>query len=90
MGHRYNNHSSRDYDWGIFTMKKNDFSKYIIALVVILNIIFTREVLIIFREVQNEPAVLIGCWFGFTTGELWLLSKIKRDKLKIKNKGVDE
>ena len=71
-------------------MKKNDFSKYIIALVVILNIIFTREVLIIFREVQNEPAVLIGCWFGFTTGELWLLSKIKRDKLKIKNKGVDE
>ena len=71
-------------------MKKNDFSKYIIALVVILNIIFTREVLIVFKTVGNEPAVLIGCWFTFTTGELWMLSKIKRDKLKIKNKGVDE
>ena len=25
---------------------------------------------------------LIGCWFAFTTGELWMLSSIKKSKVK--------
>ena len=25
---------------------------------------------------------LVGCWFAFTTGELWMLSSIKKSKVK--------
>ena len=31
---------------------------------------------------------LVGCWFAFTTGELWMLSSIK--KSKVKKKGGNE
>lgn len=63
-------------------MKKAKFSKLIVTLVIILNVIFTIGVLCIFRETHSEPTVLIGCWFAFTTGELWLLATVKKDKIK--------
>lgn len=63
-------------------MKKNKFSKAIVAAVVVLNIVFTMAVLYIFLQTKREPVTLIGCWFGFTTGELWMLSSIKKSKLK--------
>ncbi len=62
--------------------KKNRFSKFIVTLVILLNVIFTSEVLYIFLQVGNEPQVLIGAWFAFTTGELWMLSSIKKKKVK--------
>jgi hypothetical protein len=61
---------------------KSKFSKKIVALVLALNILFTIAVLYIFWQIGNEPTVLIGCFFAFTTGELWMLSKIKRDKIR--------
>ncbi len=67
---------------------KKDFSKRIITLVVMMNIIFTVAVLYIFLRVGNEPTALIGCWFAFTTGELWMLASIK--KTKVKEGGSDE
>jgi hypothetical protein len=70
-------------------MKKNKFSKFIIAAVVILNILFTIAVLYVFLKVGSEPITLIGCWFGFTTGELWMLSSIKKTKIK-KKEGTDD
>jgi hypothetical protein len=71
---------------------KNKFSKFIIEMVVILNIIFTTAVLYVFLKVGNEPVTLIGCWFAFTTGELWMLSSIKKTKIRKKediNDGKD-
>ena len=35
----------------------------------------------IFRDVESLPDTLVTCWFGFTTVELWGLSKITRDKV---------
>lgn len=62
--------------------KKGRFSKLIVTLVVILNILFTAAVLYIFLCTGNEPATLIGCWFAFTTGELWMLASIKKEKVR--------
>ena len=67
------------------TKSRNIFSKFIIILVVLMNIGFTLAVLYIFRRVGSEPTALIAAWFSFTTGELWMLSSIK--KHKIKNQG---
>lgn len=58
------------------------FSKWIVSLVILLNVVFTGAVLYTFFKVGSEPAVLIGSWFGFTTVELWSLSKIKREEKK--------
>lgn len=61
---------------------KNKFSKLIVLLVVLMNTVFTAAVLYVFLKVGSEPAVLIGAWFAFTTGELWMLSSIKKSKVK--------
>ena len=63
-------------------MKKGSFSKGVVALIILMNIIFTAATLIVFAMTGAEPVALIGAWFGFTTGELWLLSGIKKEKLK--------
>lgn len=62
--------------------KKGRFSKFIVTFVILLNAIFTAAVLYIFMQVGSEPQVLIGAWFAFTTGELWMLSSIKKKKVK--------
>lgn len=56
------------------------FSKAIVALVIMLNVFFTVAVLYVFLKTYTEPTILVGCWFAFTTGELWMLAKIKREK----------
>lgn len=63
-------------------MAKGIFSKLVVLLVIIMNIAFTVAILYIFFKKGNEPAVLISCWFAFTTGELWMLSGIKKQKIK--------
>lgn len=60
----------------------NKFSKKIVALVIALNITFTGAVLFVYLRTGSEPTTLIGCWFAFTTGELWFLSGITKEKLK--------
>lgn len=66
-------------------MNKNRFSKVIVTAVIILNILFTAAVLYVFLKVGSEPMALIGGWFGFTTGELWMLSSIKKSKVNKKD-----
>ena len=63
-------------------MWKGFFSKLIIILVILLNIAFTAVVLYIFYKTGNEPMVLIGAWFSFTTGELLMLASIKKKKIE--------
>jgi len=62
--------------------KKNRFSKFIVTVVILLNILFTAAVLYVFLQTGSEPMTLIGAWFTFTTGELWMLSSIKKSKVK--------
>ena len=62
--------------------KKGFFSKLIILTVVVLNSAFTVAVLYTFLKVGDEPTALIAAWFAFTTGELWLLSQVKKTKIK--------
>ena len=57
------------------------FSKIIVALVIALNVIFTAITFYAFIRVGSEPVALIAAWFGFTTGELWLVASIKKKEV---------
>ncbi len=61
------------------------FSKAIVSLVILLNVIFAVAVLYIFYRVGAEPTTLIGAWFGFTTIELWALAGIKKKEIETQN-----
>ncbi len=67
--------------------KKGKYSKVIVAAVIVMNVLFTAAVLYVFLRTGSEPSTLIASWFGFTTGELLLLSSIKKSKIK---KGLGE
>ena len=54
------------------------FSKVIVTLVILLNVVFAAIVLYVFYRVRAEPVALIGAWFSFTTVELWALAGIKK------------
>ena len=59
-------------------------------MIIILNILFTIAVLYVFLKTGSEPMTLVGCWFTFTTGELWMLSSITKNKIKKEEGGVNE
>ncbi len=60
------------------------YSKIIVMLIILANILFASSVLFIFFKVGNEPNTLIIAWFGFTTGELAIMGSIKKkEKSKI-------
>jgi len=65
-----------------------EFSKLIVTAVVILNSLFTVAALYVFLRVGNEPTALIAAWFAFTGGELWLLSGIKKTKVKAETRQI--
>ena len=65
--------------------EKNVFSKVIVSLVILLNVIFTVGVLLIFLRTSSEPTSLVVAWFSFTTVELWSLAGIKKAKEKKEN-----
>jgi len=50
------------------------FSKFIVVLVITLNIIFAAVVLWVFHQTKVEPAELVRAWFAFTTVELLALA----------------
>lgn len=58
--------------------KRKKFSKKIVILVILLNIIFTTAVFVAAFFNATIPDSLIASWFAFTTGELWFLSSIKK------------
>jgi hydrogenase-4 membrane subunit HyfE len=57
------------------------YSKVIVALVILLNVVFTAATLYVFLRTGNEPSALIAAWFAFTTGELWFLAGIKKREI---------
>ncbi len=66
------------------------YSKAIVFLVVVLNAFAFAAILYAFIQVKTEPTALIAAWFGFTTGELWLLAGIRKAKVKKKEGGESE
>lgn len=66
------------------------YSKFIVALVILLNSIFTAAVLYVFLRIGTEPTTLITAWFAFTTGELWMLATIKKHEIRFKGDEKDE
>ena len=58
------------------------YSKVIVALIIILNVLFTAAVLYVYLRVGSEPKTLITAWFAFTTGELWFVSGIKKKEIE--------
>lgn len=63
------------------------YSKIIVMLIIILNILFAAAVLFVFLKTSAEPTSLVVAWFAFTTGELWALSSIKKSEVKSNSKG---
>lgn len=57
------------------------FSKFIVILVITLNIVFAAVVLWIFDRTKVEPVELVRAWFAFTTVELLALAGIKRKEV---------
>lgn len=58
------------------------YSKKIVMAVIVLNGLFASAVLYVFLRTGAEPTTLVAAWFAFTTGELWLLSGIKKTEIK--------
>lgn len=58
------------------------FSKFIVVLVIALNIIFAGVVLWVFDRTKVEPTELVRAWFAFTTVELWALAGIKKKEVQ--------
>lgn len=57
------------------------FSNRVVAVVIALNVLFTLAVLVVSWHTSQGLDTLVVGWFAFTTGELWTLGKIKRDKI---------
>lgn len=66
------------------------FSKFIVLLVVLLNVGFAVKVFQVFSMVGSEPVVLTTAWFAFTTGELFLLSRIKGKEIKAEVEAAED
>lgn len=62
--------------------KKGLYSKFIVVIVIGLNVWFTDRLLDVYSVIGNEPVTLIAAWFAFTTGELLMLTFIKKSKKK--------
>lgn len=73
------------YQVGKSKKKKPQYSKYIVAFIIALNVFFTLGVLYVFIRTGNEPSTLVGAFFGFTTVELWSLAGIKKKKIEKEN-----
>lgn len=58
-------------------------SKILVPLIIVANILFTWQILELFKLGYGEPSSLIYAWFAFTTGELFAMAKIRSDKVKV-------
>ena len=62
--------------------KKKHISKFIVIFVIVSIFGFTALAMWVQLKSGVElSATLIGCFFGFCTGELWMLSSIKKAKI---------
>ena len=57
-------------------------SKVLVPMIVLSNVVFATVILVMFWYRGQEPMALIGAWFAFTTGELWAMAIIQREKVR--------
>lgn len=65
-------------------MSSGRYSKVIVSCIILLNVAFTAGVLYVSTTGNIVPDSLIGGFFAFTTGELWMIASIKKVKEKRK------
>ncbi len=65
-------------------MPKGVFSKIVVLLVIVLNVLYAREVLSIARAGGVVPDSLTYSWYAFTGAELLALAKIQTSKTQTK------
>ena len=75
-------------------MKSGQYSKWLVALVIFLNVAFAAGVMWSMTQGAVEPKTLITAWFGWTTVELGATTYIKKKKIeadckKIQSAGKD-
>lgn len=70
--------------------KKGDYSKRIVALILVVALLFSASVLLIFLRTGAEPATLVSCFFAGVIGELWFLAGIKKKKIVQENNCSDK
>ena len=70
--------------------KKGDYSKRVVALILVVALIFSAAVLIAFWHTGGEPATLVSCFFGAVIGELWLIAGIKKKKIRTHAERMEE
>lgn len=58
------------------------FSSGVVILCILMNMAFTLGVFLAAMSEAVIPDSLIIAWFGWTTGELWMLASIKKAKVK--------
>lgn len=58
------------------------FSSGVVILCILMNMAFTLGVFLAAMSGAVIPDSLIIAWFGWTTGELWMLASIKKAKVK--------
>lgn len=58
------------------------FSSGVVVLCILMNMAFTLGVFMLAVSDHSIPDSLIIAWFGWTTGELWMLASIKKAKVK--------
>jgi len=63
-------------------MKSGQYSKWLVALIIFLNVAFAAGVIVSMVKGASEPKTLITAWFGWTTVELGATTIIKVKKIK--------
>jgi Na+-transporting NADH:ubiquinone oxidoreductase subunit NqrE len=66
------------------------YSKFVVLAVVALNAAFAVAVFYLSYRDHEVPDSLIVAWFGFTTGELWVLASIRKAKVKKEGERQDD
>ena len=69
---------------------KPKFSKMIVTLIILMNLIFTISILVVFLQTGSEPSTLITAFFAFTTVELWSLAGIKKKEYLTQSEPTEE
>lgn len=64
---------------------KNQYSKILVSIIVLINILFVIATMYLYYLKGTEPVALITAFFGFTTVELWNLATIKKKKIDKEN-----
>jgi len=70
------------------SMSKNKFSKGLIVLIVLSNMVAAGISFWLFAKTGGEPVATLGVWFGFSTGELWIMATVKKAKIKNSKEGA--